>query len=253
MRHTLDLRGNALDSLNEGLRKYVAGLDGEVRAYKFAVLHFSHFMELLLKAAVAKEHPLLVLKKPSATDPERSLTVSLHEAMGILRNAGNALEEPLVADLKWLKGLRNNIEHYEFDLDVPRVRATLGRILRAAADLTVALNLDPLERDVSPDCQPVFDQLLDEYKEMLGIARAEARRLGDGEVTYCSICGEVATAYKAVEGVTCLACGEIDLYRECMVCTETYRDSECLVWNDDDPSHPDHACRYCETRIFGKD
>jgi hypothetical protein len=206
MRHKLDLRGNALDSLNEGLRKYVEGREGEVGSFKFAVLHFSHFMELLLKSAVAKEHRLLVYRKPWASDPKRSLTISMLEALTILRNAGHSMAESLVTDLEWLKGVRNNIEHYEFDLDVPRVRATLGRVIRAAVDFTGALNLTALEEDIAVDCREVFGQLLDEYKEQLAIARAEARRLGGGDTTYCALCGEAGIAYESDEGVTCLLC-----------------------------------------------
>jgi hypothetical protein len=48
-------------------------------------------------------------------------------------------------------------------------------------------------------------------------------------------------------------CDETDYFQECMVCTEKYRQSECIVWNDDYAPHVDYACTYCEGRIFGED
>jgi hypothetical protein len=254
MRHKLDLQANALDSLNEGLRKYSEAEAGTVGAYKFAVLHFAHFMELYLKAGVAKEHSLLIYVKPASQKLEGALTVGLWDAVNILRNAGHILDPHLLADLDWLKKLRNNIEHYEFDLEVPKVREVLGRILRAADEVSDTLELPSLREHVDQECQETFDQLLGDYKALLARARRDARRLSEeGEVTNCSYCGELEVAYESDGEIQCVFCGESEPLRECVICTETYRDSECSVWNDDHPGPIDYACTYCEDRIFGED
>lgn len=44
MEYELDIKENAMDSLNEALAKYELGEQGELRQYKFAILHFSHFL-----------------------------------------------------------------------------------------------------------------------------------------------------------------------------------------------------------------
>lgn len=253
-KHRLGLRENALDSLNEGLRKYVQGRDeDDVGAYKFAVLHFAHFLELLLKSAVAKEHQLLVYVTPAKDNPKGGRTIGMWEAWSILRNAGHSLDESLHADLKWLKALRNDIEHYEFELEVHQVRSSLGRVLRAAVELCDGVGLPAIRPAVANDCEIVFEQLLDEFQDELANARADAKKAGDGDVTHCQVCLASGTAFETGEGVECLLCGETDLFRDCAVCTETYRQSECIVWNDDHPGEVDYACTYCEENIFGGD
>jgi hypothetical protein len=64
MKHELDLLENAIDSLKEALDKFKEGSDTNRRAYKFAILHYSHFLELLFKYYVSKSHPLLIYKNP---------------------------------------------------------------------------------------------------------------------------------------------------------------------------------------------
>lgn len=88
MRHKLDLRGNAIDSLNEGLRRFVEARDEDERAFKFAVLHLAHFLELLLKHAVVLRHPLLVFEKPASRNLHKERTIGLWDAVQTLRNAG---------------------------------------------------------------------------------------------------------------------------------------------------------------------
>ena len=53
-RHQLDLLENAIDSLNEALAKYEQANTGDIKAYKFCVLHLSHFLELILKETLNK-------------------------------------------------------------------------------------------------------------------------------------------------------------------------------------------------------
>ena len=101
MKHKLDLLGNAVDSLNQGLKLYIEGRDGTVGAYKFAVLHLSHYLELLFKHAVAEEHRLLIYKKPDSKSLSTEATIGLWGALNILRNVGHSFDEQLLKDLKW--------------------------------------------------------------------------------------------------------------------------------------------------------
>lgn len=83
--HELDLLENAVDSLNEALRKYEEGLSGDLRAYKFAILHYSHFIELLFKYYVTESHPLLVYKNPFSKNIKKEKTIGLWEAIQFLK------------------------------------------------------------------------------------------------------------------------------------------------------------------------
>jgi hypothetical protein len=46
MAYQLGIQENSIDSFNEEQAKYRKGEGGQVRAYKFAILHMAHFLEL---------------------------------------------------------------------------------------------------------------------------------------------------------------------------------------------------------------
>ena len=126
MKHELGLLENALDSLNEALRKFQAGESGSPRAYKFAVLHFAHSLELLFKYYVTQSHPLLIYKNPFSKSIAKENTIGLWDAVQFLKNEGKGISADLSKDLEWVKQLRNNIEHHKFEMNVHTVRRTLG-------------------------------------------------------------------------------------------------------------------------------
>ena len=126
MKHELNLFDNAIDSLNEALRQYgQANLD-RPRTYKFAILLFAQSIELLLKYYVSKQHPLFIYKNPfsSKLTLGEETTIGLWEAVQLLQNTGTQFDVKTIKDLKWIKGLRNDIEHYKFSMNVPDVRLT---------------------------------------------------------------------------------------------------------------------------------
>ncbi len=103
-RHKLDLLENAIDSLNEALAKYKQAKAGDVKTYKFCVLHLSHFLELVLKHYVTLAHPLLIYKNPFAKKFDgESLTIGVQEAINFLLNEGRDLPDDFLSDLYWLK------------------------------------------------------------------------------------------------------------------------------------------------------
>lgn len=93
--HQLDLLENALDSLVEALHKYEQGESGDNKAYKFAVLHMSHFMELIFKHYVAQKHPLLIYKEPFAQKLDRNKTITLWEAINFINNESEDFIKPV--------------------------------------------------------------------------------------------------------------------------------------------------------------
>lgn len=257
MRHKLDLRGNAIDSLNEGLRRFVEARDEDERAFKFAVLHLAHFLELLLKHAVVRRHPLLVYEKPASRNLHKERTIGLWDAVQTLRNAGVEFDQDLIVDLEWLKRVRNDIEHFEFDMDIRDVRASLGRILRATDQFLLSAGLEPLSSLIETDSAKVLDELLDEYKERLANAKADARKESEEaeyrcELTGCTYCGGSAVAVRRSAVIHCYFCEEEEPLRQCVICDQTYRDHETSVWNDEH-EETDYACEYCESRILGRD
>jgi len=252
-RHELDIFANAVDSLNEGLRKYQEAHAGKVGAYKFAVLHFSHFLELLFKHAVAAEHQLLIYKNPASKNLAKESTIGIWDSIAILKNAHYHFDPELLADIEWLKQLRNDIEHYKFHMEVRQVRAALGRILRASTQFPAAAGTQAISQAVTSDCRDIFNTLLDEYREQVANARADAKDEAPDDVTNCTFCGESEVAVERTTDIHCFFCLEDDVFHECVICGEQHRESEMTTWNNDDPSHVTYAGADCEEELFAKD
>lgn len=199
--HKLDLRENAVDSFNESLNKYREGLKGNGAAFKFAILHLSHSLELLFKYYVSKAHPLLIYKNPFSKNLSKEQTIGLWDAVQFLANEGHILEKAFCADLEWLKKLRNDIEHFAFDMDLPTVRKSMGRLVQAITEFHWEIGDDAIEDFVSKDNLPLFNELADQNKRDLGNARTDAKDLTeDGEIHECRFCGQDDTAAK-IDGV----------------------------------------------------
>jgi hypothetical protein len=252
MRHELGLLENALDSLNEALRKFQAGENGDARSYKFAVLHFAHSLELLFKFYVTQSHPLLIYKNPFSKNIEKENTISLWDAVQFLKNEGKNISADLSKDLEWVKQLRNNIEHHKFEMNVHDVRKALGRLIRATMEFSDEHDLLDLAEKVEPDCKNTFDTLADEYRASIAAARAEALdKSDDGEAYDCAHCGERGTAALIEEKYECLFCKETVSIVECCVCGDDFPETEVSVWNDDHLPHIDYICEACESHISG--
>lgn len=197
MNHSLDLLDNAIDSLNEALAKYQQAKAGDVKAYKFCVLHLSHFLELVLKHYVTLAHPLLIYKNPFAKSFDvESQTIGLQEAVNFLRNEGRDLSDKFLDDLQWLKKLRNRIEHHKFDMDVPQVEATIGRLISAFVEFDQAHENLGLDGHIDINQYDLFLDLADNYD--LNLQRAEDevetacivnRDDPDFQVYHCGECG----------------------------------------------------------------
>ena len=248
--HKLDLRENAVDSFNEALNKYREGLAGNGAAFKFAILHLAHSLELLFKYYVSKSHPLLIYKNPFSKNIAKEPTIGLWDAVQFLANEGHSLEKSFYADLEWLKKLRNDIEHYAFDMDVPTVRKTMGRIVEAINEFHYEIGEEDIEEFVVESNLDLFNELADANERELGDARTDAAELTeDGEVHECKFCGHDDTAAKIGNSIVCQYCKESDEMLSCCICGDSTLRSESVVWNDDHEGHTDYACEACDERI----
>lgn len=63
MKIKLDIKSNAVDSFNEALAKFESAQNGDVKAYKFTILHLSHAIELVLKMYLQTLDENLVFSK----------------------------------------------------------------------------------------------------------------------------------------------------------------------------------------------
>lgn len=161
----LSLFENVIDSLNEALRKYKEGQDGDENAYKFCVQNLCHFLELLLKYQVTRSHNLLIYRHPFKKINPDSVTIGIWEAIQFLENDGKKISPDFHSDLEWLKKLRNNIEHYQFEMQLPEVNDTVGRLINSALLFGYEHQLE-----LSKHIDQEFLELAEVYKARLAVA-----------------------------------------------------------------------------------
>lgn len=114
----LSMKDNAYDSLNEALLKSEEASDGNPVPWKYAVLHITHAVELMLKQRLYDEHPLLLWAK---LKPDGH-TVMLEEAITRLENAGIQFDEDDRSRLRQAIKWRNAITHYNVDLQTEEIK-----------------------------------------------------------------------------------------------------------------------------------
>ncbi|KZN51500.1 hypothetical protein N474_23960 [Pseudoalteromonas luteoviolacea CPMOR-2] len=210
MKLKLDIKSNAIDSFNESLAKYEQGEAGDLRAFKFAISHLSHCIELVLKMYLqtldenlvfAKCHKEVVKRAKSENinlleaynllegedfdfkkvikDHNNPYTVTVDQALSVAKcetcgiTGSKFVDQDFIDDIQWMKDLRNSIEHYQFEFTAKEVRLCVGRLVRDLAVFTDVFSLFDLEEAVGKDRYHVFAVLIDEYEHDLQEAKLE--------------------------------------------------------------------------------
>lgn len=245
----LDLIDNAIDSLNEALAKYQEGKVDD-KAYKFCVQHLAHFFELILKYYVTQSHPLLIYKNPFSKEINSdSQTIGLHEAINFLKNEGHNISEKFETDIKWLKKLRNNIEHHKFSMNVEEVEDTIGRLMSAVVEFDEAHKTIDLSSYISKDQYDLFHELANTYEGRLKKAIQIAEE-SDGIIYHCYECDHETLIFNedSETGYECAFCGNTyseDIEVDCGICGAQWPIGQMkyLDWSDSD--HYEYYCPYC--------
>lgn len=234
----LNLLENAIDSLDEALKKYQAAQEGDAKAYKFCVLHLSHFFELVFKHYVAQISPLLVYKTPAKKITVDSFTITLDEAVVILENNGHQFCPNFKTDLNWFKKLRNSIEHHTFDMDLNQVNDTIGRLVKAFDSEQERLGRLDFSSVITIDRLKLFFDLADNYEQKLEAVKSHVHDL------YVAAQGGVRHKFWDDSLFPILNCGECG-YRfgitdaesetgyKCAFCGNEYLDEDDLPANCD--------------------
>ena len=250
----LDLFENAIDSLNEALTKYQEGINGDEKAYKFCVQHLSHFLELILKFYVTQCHPLLIYKNPFAkTLNEESQTIGLFEAINFLKNEGHDISDKFEKDIKWLKKLRNNIEHHKFSMDVDEVEETIGRLMSAVVEFDESHENIDLSSNISAKQYDLFHELANTYEGRLKKAEEKVEEALRGldpkednmSVYHCYECDHDTIIHDedSNTGYSCTFCGNEesdDIEVECAICRCSWPTGQMSCWEDSE-----YICPYC--------
>lgn len=263
--HKLDLLQNALDSLAEALSKFEAGDAGELKAYKFAVLHLAHFIELIFKHHITVKHPLLIFKDPFASKLDRNKTITLWDAINFINNEdGDTVSKEFRTDLEWLKRLRNEIEHHKFEMDVEKARTTIGRLFRSVLEFLENHTDVDVRAQIPDETMETFKVLSDEYEFRLRDALKEAEAVEDANWSDpsdpdpvptrldCDDCGNPTLVINEASptGYKCTMCGNEqsnDLPATCDICGAAGTQGELVYWENED-GQSERRCYYCSGR-----
>lgn len=253
---SMKLLNNSIDSFNESLKKYEEAVNGDKTAYKFVILNFVHFSELLFKSYLYEIHPLLVFKNPfSKKINKHSSTIGLWEAINFLENDNIIINQSFKSDLKYIKEIRNQIEHYEFQLDIDKLNEVLGKLMNAIMEFD---NLDHgfkifteenIKEYILKKNFNIFKKLATEYKDKFDLAKKrseEAIRVyvseyqdgGDTKIYDCPYCGNnnfLIPNSDSQTGYKCCYCGneESDYIEvECVICGCEWTKDRMIYWDD---------------------
>ncbi len=260
--HELDLLENAVDSLSEALAKFEEGDGGEPKAFKFAVLHMAHFVELIFKHHIASKHPLLIYREPFSAKIDKNKTITLWEAINFINNeAADTVSPALKKDLEWLKRLRNDIEHHKFKMEVPEARITIGRLFRSVMEFLETHTNIELKSLISESTMKPFQVLSSEYEFQLRTALKDAEEFEAANPPDhhdpdafparldCENCGNPTLIQneESSTGYRCLVCNNEDgenIPANCDICGVSAAQGELDIWELDDGGY-EHRCYYC--------
>lgn len=184
------------------------------RELKYAVLHLSAGIELILKERLKREHWSLVFDKPeSATkksyDTGDFSSVSFRPSLDRLVNiCGVKLEEKQRTRLLRFRDMRNRFEHFGIVDSIEAVTASTAAALAILLDfIKIHLETQALERSDQMRLDEIRREL-SEFKEFVHkrwlLIEADVKDARTA-VIVCPSCGQAAAV--AHEGATCLFCG----------------------------------------------
>lgn len=263
-KHELNLLDNAIDSLHESLVKYEQGENGDVKAYKFAILHISHFLELIFKYHLFNQDPLSIYISSSSKDSKK--TISFWTAVELISKETGEIQKSsdFRVDLDWLKKLRNDIEHHKFEMNVDEVKDSLGRIFRSLLEFLELFSDLSLEDLIPENLLRSFKLLSNEYERRRQDAINEAQLREHnayacvkpkyrGDVNFnrytCPDCNSptMIPDDDSSSGYRCLFCENeesCEIPVNCDACGVEYTTDEMNTW-ELDSGGIEYRCYYC--------
>lgn len=237
MKHKLTLLDNAVDSLNESLWLVKSAESHGIRRYKFAILNFCHFTELLFKHFAAELEPSKIIYKTKKGD-EKSIT--LWQALEILEDNGQQIDDDLKDQLEWIRKVRNDIEHYQFEFSINDVELFIGRILSAVLRYSERYSDLELIWHVDDSLKETMLNLANEYQDKLSVALAIVKEQEDLDGSECLSNGGIETYWRKYQ---CPECGHDTLITN----SNSTTGYKCVFCGNTDSDEMEHVCDSCET------
>ncbi len=231
-KHKFDLIENAKDSLSHAVEHLTKKKKLTASDLKRVILDVAHVVELILKERIRRIHPAFIWRNVDKYPSSNAQTVGTEQAIKRLFNLeGIALSDDSKKTLSICRKIRNSIEHYEFEIELKKTKAIVGRMLSFIFLFSKShLNLD-MEADFKRDKR--WNALIEIYEFWEVHSKAiENQLLEDGEdVCECPACG--AFTYNLSE-TECAFCGHMEEEVQCEHCEEMFWVSETETFEEVD-------------------
>lgn len=205
--------------------------DPTARDLKYAVLHLSAAVEVLLKVRLMREHWSLVFKDAGkATRPSlrtgKFISIGMEEAVGRLKEiAGVSFSDSALNSFRRLVEVRNKLQHFGISGQDPEVEALAGEVL----DALLLFIEENLESGATESEKVLLDEarvlIRDEISRIDALVDARMRRISDElhtnseRIIQCPECQRM-TLFLAEEG---------EPGGKCLFCTNDWTDPEELA------------------------
>lgn len=247
--HRLELTTNAIDSLEESIRYYQIAVKDKTK-YKFCIILYFHFIELMLKSCVEYLNPLLCYAKPFSNKIDNEKTINCGQTISILRNSDIQFDKSLEEDIRKIAKIRNDIIHYKFEFSTAEIRKLIIKTLIELFSLYEKVTNTDLRKDINQNTLSLIDEIDEEYKAELHLAQAKAQENSEyGELSDCNFCGSIETCVTKDKISHCYYCDEEDVYIECARCTQSYWSSEIYYYGETENGERLYMCDYCADLI----
>jgi hypothetical protein len=241
----LDLLENAIDSIVHGLEHYA---DGKKNAsnYKFAILHITQGVELILKERLRREHWVLIYEK--VENPDRSRTINFETAVARLQSICKLSLANYIDRLRGLRNARHEIEHYKVSLSEQEAATLIGS--------NIPFLMEFLEDELKTTLQ---EHIKDEetWQELLTIESIFAKAITTASEEVKGLLGHREKDEEYPEIIACPFCGleylvikdRNDKEAGCLLCKHVSELKECLrcykLFPTDDWSVEGGLCADC--------
>lgn len=236
-----DLLTNAQDSLAHAINHIVE--DKSESKWKIAVREVTHVIELILKERLRRAHPaFLWVRVEDLNNPDKS-TVTIDQARTRLDRICQVRMTPEASKtLELCKKLRNQIEHFEFQLDEAGAKAIVARLVSFIFSFTAQhLEVD-WEKDFRKDDRwkalIAIKEFVEEHEKVLQ-KRLQRESL---PTTECPAC------YSSVfnlDAEKCELCGHEERQVECCCCGRCVWESDAELTVVDEEGSQEYVCTTC--------
>ncbi|WP_343898746.1 hypothetical protein [Chitinophaga japonensis] len=248
-----DILENGLDYVKSGTEHIIK--EHDFTAYKYAILHLSAGVELILKDRIRREHWTLIFDninqaKYSLLSSGDFKSIDFETILNRLVNiCVIEISDKDIRILKDLRNLRNKIQHFEFTINVQAVRSVCSKVLSIVLNF---VNTNFERKHLSISAKNYIDELRElqgKFSEYVKLRTAQIKELltqaaKKGKIEICPMCRQPALI---INEEHCAFCGYTDAPENIAVLyAENILDESAHIAAMHGGEFPVYDCPYCE-------